>query len=254
LREQIKSYRFRLDDGEGTLIGQASVNELPRAGFEYSPLGFTLQSTAVDAKALAEAKQREQAAPREQPREAFAEVPRLAPNPAKGMRPGQPQPGKETEPPAEKPARPQLAERDRTPLAPSRPTIAAPMPGDSPFSVVVDDVEYVFQGASRKGAVLIVTVLATSKQGDREGPSGAMTLVDADGKRFTGQPEGGRRSRTELKAGKPTKLTWEFGGRSFGGGTLPLPAVAKEAQFSRVSIGVGRNAIEFRDVPMLISK
>lgn len=250
LREEIKSYRFKLGDGIGTLNGHTSLSELPTAAYGYDSIGFILQATAVDAKELAEAKKREQAAPREQPREAFAEVPVLARNPAKGMRPTPGQPGTVPVPaPAETTPRPPLAERNRTPLVPSRPAITPPMPGASSNSVVVDDVEYVYQGAARRGAVLIVTVLATSKQGDREAPRGAMTLVEADGRRFMGQPTGGRGSQAELKEGKPAKLTWQFGGKGFGGGTLPIPTVGKNVNFSSVSISAGFKSIEFRDVP-----
>lgn len=123
-------------------------------------------------------------------------------------------------------------------------------------SVTLDEIEYVYQGAVRKGDLITVTVLVTSQQGDREERLGALTLVDEDGKTWSGRPSGGIGARAKLPEGKPVKLEWQFGGKNaFGGGKLPSPQLSKGTTFSKVTLAGGFvKSVVFRNVPAVPSK
>lgn len=126
-------------------------------------------------------------------------------------------------------------------------------------SVTVDDVEYVYLGSERKGAAFIVTVLATSKNGDHPGPQGAMTIIDTDGEKYTGHPviKGGRAT---LKEGVPIKLSWQFGFNNFTGAARGGAPGSKVTRFAAVVIqyrligGENENTIDFKDVPAVVTK
>jgi len=71
LDSSVKSYRFKLEQGQ--LLGEGSRNDLEQASYDGDQKRITLKSAPGDAKELAEAKKRNQAAPSAQPREPFAE-------------------------------------------------------------------------------------------------------------------------------------------------------------------------------------
>lgn len=148
--------------------------------------------------------------------------------------------------PTERPSRP--------PAQPSRggstPASIPDRAEESVTSVTVDDVEYVYQGAVRNGGNVNVTVLVTSQQGDRDAPNGTMTLIDQEGRSYSGKLLGGPGPRAKLREGKPVKLTWQFGGNNaFTGGKLAIPPVSKDARFTRILIvGTQGSFMEFRNV------
>ena len=127
---------------------------------------------------------------------------------------------------------------------------------DSATSVTVDNVEYVYQGMARNAATVLVTVLATSKRGDRQGPNGQMTLVDEDGEKYQGMPAGGFGLRPALREGVPVKLTWRFGPNPITGkSSAPSPRITRFPLLTIASdVGGVGDAIEFRDVPTAVSK
>lgn len=129
---------------------------------------------------------------------------------------------------------------------------------DSVTRVVVDNVEYVYQGSTRTGNTLIVTVLATSKDGNKTGPNGRMILVDSEGEKFTGQLVGRALTGVSLREGVPVKLAWQFGGmNAFTGAVLPGPS-AKTTRFAGImiqrTIVGGDDTIDFRNVPAVLTK
>lgn len=132
---------------------------------------------------------------------------------------------------------------------------------DAVTRVTVDNVEYVYQGGVRNGGSLIVTVLATSKDGNQVGPNGQMTLIDTEGNKFSGRPLQGFGNIPTLREGIPVKLAWQFGGgNAFTGAAQTAPST-KITRFAGViihravaAIGGGDNTIDFRNVPLTVSK
>lgn len=127
-------------------------------------------------------------------------------------------------------------------------------PKDSVMRVTLDNVEYVYAGASRNGNTLIVSVMATSKDGQHPAPRGQMTLIDENGDKHTGRPTSAPHNIRELREGVPIKLQWQFGGtRPFVGDRGPQAPSAKLKKFTAViierSIAGSDNTIEFRNVP-----
>ena len=123
--------------------------------------------------------------------------------------------------------------------------------------VTLDSVEYVYAGGLRNGNAFIVTVLATSKDGNRPVPRGQMILIDETGEKYTGNMVGGTNAGLrELREGVPLKLQWQFGGsRAFGlPDRGPQAPGTKVKRFTAVIIengqpGRNNNTIEFRNVP-----
>lgn len=129
---------------------------------------------------------------------------------------------------------------------------------DRVMRVVVEDVEYVYQGSVRANNKVIVTVLATSKDGAKVPPNGTMVLVDDKGNKFTGRALHSFMVGASLREGIPVKLNWEFGGTSpFGGNPFPAPS-AKITQFAGViihrTVANDDNTIDFRNVPAVVEK
>lgn len=122
---------------------------------------------------------------------------------------------------------------------------------NSPLSVTVDDVEYVYQGMQRNGPELLVTLLATSKRGEHPAPHGFMKLVDDEGNSYSGKRVAGEGVPRLLREGIATKLTWRFAPNALNkAGSAPSATISR---FASLSVGIARggreNAIEFRDVP-----
>jgi hypothetical protein len=123
------------------------------------------------------------------------------------------------------------------------------------FKTTVNKVDYVYQGTTRNGEVMTVTLLATSQDGNQPAPTGQMTIIDEKGERYTGRRSGGFNHVT-LREGVATRITWQFGGT----GGLGLPATpapsAKISQFPSVVVetmsALQKNTIEFRNVPAVV--
>lgn len=146
-----------------------------------------------------------------------------------------------------------MAQKGTTSREPEDGTESAEGKPASVSRVTVDDVEYVYQGIVRNGNIVRVTVLATSRKGERNGPNGAMTIIDDEGEKYTGYPVGGFGALPELKEDVPLKLSWQFGGNNaFTGAKLAPPPSVKVKRFASVSIqptvGGGGNSIDFRNV------
>jgi hypothetical protein len=126
----------------------------------------------------------------------------------------------------------------------------------NPLKVTVNDVEYVYQGFTRKGEQATVTLLAKSLDGVKQAPQGKMVLVDPEGNQFEGYPIGGFGVPQQLRQGVPLKLTWVFGKRlAFDINPRPVPS-AKIKQFASLVVeagpGGGDTGIEFREVPTVV--
>lgn len=124
--------------------------------------------------------------------------------------------------------------------------------GEAVGRVTAKNVEYVWQGITRSGAIVTATVLATSKDGVQPAPKGSMILVDAEGTKYTGRPAG---MRSPLREGVPVKLSWQFGGKAFGGIDPTNAPSARITRFAGVFIGrtTGRgDTIDFRNVPAVM--
>lgn len=122
--------------------------------------------------------------------------------------------------------------------------------------VTVDDVQYEYQGQTRSGSNVTVTVLATSKQGDHTAPHGKMTLVDADGEKYVGTLVATGGGRVQLREDVPVKLSWKFGPSGFKDKSS-APS-AKITNFTLVTINTGLSSrgatIDFRNVPATVTK
>lgn len=128
--------------------------------------------------------------------------------------------------------------------------------GRNPLKMTVNDVEYVYQGITRKGEQAMVTLLAKSLDGVKQGPQGKMVLVDLEGNQFEGFPIGGFGVPPQLREGVPLKLIWVFGKRNaFDVAPRPIPS-AKIKQFAHLSVetgpGGGDSGIEFREIPAVV--
>jgi hypothetical protein len=127
---------------------------------------------------------------------------------------------------------------------------------DNPLRVTVDDVEYEYQGLTRSGANVTVTVLARSVKGDHTAPHGKMTLVDADGEKYVGTLVATGGGRVQLREDVPVKLAWKFGPSGFKDKSS-APS-AKITRFALVTINTGISSrgatIDFRNVPATITK
>jgi len=115
---------------------------------------------------------------------------------------------------------------------------------DSVTKVLFNKVEYEYLGISRDSGSIVVSVMATSKDGDQSPPGGDMTLIDPDGEKYVARSAIGFGTRTTaLKEGVPVKLTWTFRKAS------QTPS-AKITRFTGVTIqGPGGKPIDFRNVP-----
>ena len=124
----------------------------------------------------------------------------------------------------------------------------------SPFSATVDNVEYVYQGITRNGANVYVTLLATSQKGDQQALHGSMILIDEDGDRYKSEPLAG--GRTRLREGVPVKLVWRFGPNVISGkSSAPSQKITHFVSLSVApTVGSQASAIDFRDVPVEVAK
>ena len=122
--------------------------------------------------------------------------------------------------------------------------------------VTVGGVEYVYLGMARSGANVLVTLLATSQNGDQLGPNGQMTLIDDEGEKYMAIPLGGIGAQARLREGVPTKLTWRFGPNPITGkSSAPSAKITRFAALSvEINIGNSNDTIEFRNVPVTVSK
>jgi hypothetical protein len=129
---------------------------------------------------------------------------------------------------------------------------------DSVARVTVGKVEYVYLGSERSGGSLVVTVLATSKDGNQQGPNGMMTIVDPDGDKYTGMPVGGFSGLPNLREGVPVKLSWQFGGKNAFTGEAKSSPSTKITRFAGVfiqrTVGGMAETIDFRNVPAQVVK
>lgn len=129
---------------------------------------------------------------------------------------------------------------------------------DAVTRVTVGKVEYVYLGSERTGAGLVVTVLATSKDGNQQGPKGMMTIVDPDGEKYTGMPAGGAGLPPNLREGVPVKLSWVFGRKNpLTGQAAPAPSTRVKrfaGVFIQPNVGGLGDSIDFRDVPAVVVK
>jgi hypothetical protein len=128
-----------------------------------------------------------------------------------------------------------------------------------PTRVTVDQVDYVYAGTSRTGNQMIVTVLATSRNGDRAGPGGKITIVDEEGEQYSGIPVGGFAGRPTLREGVTMKLTWKIGGtNAFTGEPVAPPPSVRITRYALVTLdptaGGGEPKIEFRRVPAVVTR
>ncbi len=129
---------------------------------------------------------------------------------------------------------------------------------DAVLRATVGNVEYVWQGTHRVGSMVVATVLATSKDGNQQGPNGSMVIIDPAGEKFTGYPARGFGGLPNLREGVPVKMFWNFGATSaFGGraGTAPSAKITRYAgvQIHR-TVANDDNTIDFRNVPAIIEK
>lgn len=132
-------------------------------------------------------------------------------------------------------------------------------PKDAVMSATADKVEYAYQGSVRNGNMVIVTVLATSKEGNRAEVRGQMTLIDEEGNKFVGHRVRDTSPVQDLRESVPVKLHWEFGGSNSLGAAAPPAPAAKVKRFAAVIIdhnyiGRGPQTIEFRNVPFTVTK
>jgi len=130
---------------------------------------------------------------------------------------------------------------------------------DAGRRVTVDKVEYQYEGLTRSGGKVTVTVLATSKDGNRPGPNGSMVLIDPDGEKYTGKPSQGFGTQPALREGVPVKLMWQFGGSNPLGLAGPPAPSAKIMRFAAVIVhrtvaNSDDDTIDFRDVPAEVTK
>ena len=104
----------------------------------------------------------------------------------------------------------------------------------------------------RNGAIVMVTLLATSKKGDKVGLHGPMTLIDEDGDKY--KSEGGN-ARPQLREGVPVKIVWRFGPNSLGKSSAPSPKITRFASLSVAPTRASEvSALEFRNVPAELAK
>ena len=123
------------------------------------------------------------------------------------------------------------------------------------LSLTVDNVEYVYQGTVRNGPEMLVTLLATSKSGESRAPHGKMFIVDDEGNKYVGMPQGGFGAPQVLREDVPLKLVWRFGPNLLTKqGSAPSAKIARFASLSVEAAQFGRTAIEFRGVPAVIPK
>lgn len=128
-----------------------------------------------------------------------------------------------------------------------------------PLTFTVDNVDYVYQGTTRNGAQMFVTLLAKSKAGEKRIPLGRMVLVDEEGNQYHGMPIGGFSAPEVLRQGVPLKLVWRFGpnpNNAFEVNPRPAPS-AKIKRFASVTVEAGPGggtAVEFLDVPAVVTK
>jgi hypothetical protein len=151
----------------------------------------------------------------------------------------------------------ELLKRENALLKKSGTAKAPAQEGNAVTRVTVDNVEYVYGGTVRNGAVVIVTVLATSKDGIRQGPNGPMILIDENGEKYTGMPVRGFGTLPSLREGIPVKLMWQFGATNPFGGTRPAAPSPKITRYAGVIIQraiAGDDSIDFRNVPAVIAK
>jgi hypothetical protein len=120
---------------------------------------------------------------------------------------------------------------------------------DAPISVTADDVEYIYKGMVRNGADVTVTLLATSKSGEKRAPQGMMILIDGDGNKYSGMPQGGFGAPQVLREGVPMKLVWRFGPNALKQGTAPPAKITSFKSMVAESQQFAGTGVEFRDVP-----
>jgi hypothetical protein len=126
------------------------------------------------------------------------------------------------------------------------------------LTITVSDVDYIYQGTTRNGGLMYLTLLAISRDGIRQAPQGKMVLVDEEGNQYEGYPIAGFGVPPQLREGVPLKLVWIFGNRSaFDIAPRPVPS-ARIKQFASVTVelgpGGGETGIEIRDVPAIVAR
>lgn len=123
-------------------------------------------------------------------------------------------------------------------------------------SVMLENVEYVYQGMERSGGNLLVTLIATSKKGDQLAANGPMTLIDDEGDRYEGMPLKGFGLRPKLLEGVPLKLVWRFGSNLVSGeSSAPSAKITRFTLMSvPLTVGGNKSSIEFRDITVMSKK
>lgn len=119
--------------------------------------------------------------------------------------------------------------------------------------VTVNDVDYVYAGTTRASGYMLVTILATSRNGDQPMRTGHLTLIDPDGEQYRGLPTSQNGLQSTLKEGVTLKLTWKVGGLGpFGQSLGPVPPT-RVTRFAAVTIEPNAlnldGSVEFRNVP-----
>jgi hypothetical protein len=126
---------------------------------------------------------------------------------------------------------------------------------NSGLSTTVDGIEYTYEGTTRSGDEMFVTLVARSKKGRQRTILGQMILEDEDGKKHTGIPRSGIMSAYDLREGTPIKIVWRFGpNRITRQGSAPS---ASSKLFPRITVEARHSApvsFELHDLPASPSK
>jgi hypothetical protein len=123
---------------------------------------------------------------------------------------------------------------------------------EASLTVIVDEVEYVYKGMIRNGAEATVTLLATSKSGEKRAPQGMMFITDGDGNKYSGMPLAGFVAPQVLREGVPLKLVWRFGPNALKQGTAPPAKLTSFKSVVAESQQFAGSGVEFRDVPAIL--
>jgi hypothetical protein len=114
--------------------------------------------------------------------------------------------------------------------------------------VTVDEVEWEYGGHVRGTTRSVITLYATSKNGNKVGSLGAATLIDEEGNKHTGLANPTNQpalAAPALREGVRTKQEWHF---------RPLPVKLKKATLLSITRGLlavdGADNIEFRDASL----
>jgi hypothetical protein len=104
---------------------------------------------------------------------------------------------------------------------------------DDLLSATLEDIEYTYQGVTRNGKEMFVTISAKSKNGNQEVSQGQMILVDQEGNQYTGAPRSGMGATFKTPEGKSVNLIWRFGPNAFTGtGSAPSEKIDRFASMT----------------------